>query len=305
MYQPPRTVISRVIRCTARERGIQVSVLEGGSRTADVGGGHGAWLRLLGGFSLSLAGTPVSLPVNGQRLLAYLSIRGQVPRPVVAGTLWPDVSEHNAHGSLRTTMWRLHRGGTRLVEATGENLSLNPHVTVDIRVFAKAAQRALRSPVLLDEVGSDGDLLEASDLLPGWYDDWVIFERERLRQLRLHTLEALAQRLAEQRRFAAALDTALEAIRIEPLRESAHRVVIGIHQAEGNVVEAVRHYHFVRDLLRVELGVEPSGQLTAMLPAATLSRGPGAGGNQHSPDTQRGTPAWPQQRMVTRLDMVR
>jgi DNA-binding SARP family transcriptional activator len=224
------------------------------------------WLRLLGGFSLSMAGAPVTLPVNGQRLLAYLSIRGRVPRPVVAGTLWPDVSEHNAHGSLRTTMWRLHRGGAKLVETRNENLALAPEITVDIRVFAEAAQRALHGPVPLGEVVTDGDLLAASELLPGWYDDWVIFERERLRQLRLHTLEAMAQRLAEQRRFAAGLDTALEAIRIEPLRESAHRVVIGIHLAEGNVVEAVRHYRFVRELLRDELGVKPSEQLTAMLP---------------------------------------
>ena len=257
-------------------------------RMAESGSGPGvAALRLLGGFSLSMAGTPVNLPVNGQRLLAYLSIRGRVPRPVVAGTLWPDVSEHNAHGSLRTTMWRLHRGGAKLVETNGENLALTSGVTVDIRVFARNAQRALRSPVLLDSVGEDGclqeglqcdmhsglhsglhdGLLDAAELLPGWYDDWVIFERERLRQLRLHTLEALAQRLSAQGRFAAALDTALEAIRIEPLRESAHRVVIGIHLAEGNICEAVRHYRFVRDLLREELGVEPSGQLTAMLPA--------------------------------------
>lgn len=279
-----------------------------------------ALLRLLGGFSLSLAGSPVSLPVNGQRLLAYLSIRGQVPRPVVAGTLWPEVSEHNAHGSLRTTIWRLHRSGARLVEATGENLALSPDVTVDIRVFAKAAQRALHSPVLLDSVGQgvgqgvghgvsqgvgqgvgeraagegmgivDGEsgLMATCELLPGWYDDWVIFERERLRQLRLHTLEALAQRLAQQHRFAAALDTALEAIRIEPLRESAHRVVIGIHLAEGNVVEAVRHYRFVRELLLEELGVEPSDQLTTMLPATV-----------RTPRPVGPAPA------VTRLDMAR
>ncbi|HET8642419.1 MAG TPA: BTAD domain-containing putative transcriptional regulator [Pseudonocardiaceae bacterium] len=289
-------------------------------RMAESGSGPGvAALRLLGGFSLSMAGTPVNLPVNGQRLLAYLSIRGRVPRPVVAGTLWPDVSEHNAHGSLRTTMWRLHRGGAKLVETSGENLALTSGVTVDIRVFARNAQRALRSPVLLDSAGEDGclqeglqcdlhsdlhcdqhsglhgglhdGLLDAAELLPGWYDDWVIFERERLRQLRLHTLEALAQRLSAQGRFAAALDTALEAIRIEPLRESAHRVVIGIHLAEGNICEAVRHYRFVRDLLREELGVEPSGQLAAMLPAG-LAAGLAAG--SRSGDG-----------MVTRLHMAR
>ncbi|MGH3450990.1 MAG: AfsR/SARP family transcriptional regulator, partial [Haloechinothrix sp.] len=92
------------------------------------------------------------------------------------------------------------------------------------------------------------------------------------RQLRLHTLEVLATRLAEQRRFAAALDTALEAIRLEPLRESAHRVVIGIHLAEGNVAEAMRHFRFVTDLLRAELGIAPSGELTRLMPAHLESK---------------------------------
>lgn len=243
-------------------------VPQDGPQTASGVGHNVAWLRLLGGFCLWLAGIPVTLPVNGQRLLAYLGIQGRAPRPVVAGTLWPDASEHKANGSLRTTMWRLNRNGAGLVETTGENLTLRPDVIVDIAVLAQATRQVLR------DVASSGGICNANDmvimsaeLLPGWYDDWVIFERERLRQLRLHTLEIVGQRLAEQRYFAAALDTALEAVRIEPLRESAHRVVIGIHLAEGNMVEAVRHYRFVCDLLDTELGVEPSDQLARMLPA--------------------------------------
>jgi DNA-binding SARP family transcriptional activator len=245
------------------------------SRTT-IGAGHdAARLRLLGGFDLWLAGRPVSLPVNAQKLLAYLSIQGRVPRPVVAGTLWPDASEHNANGSLRTTMWRLHRNGARLVETAGENLALSPEVTVDVGVFTQAISRVLRDAACSAAISNDNHVLTtASELLPGWYDDWVVFERERLRQLRLHTLEIVGQRLAEQRCFTAALDAALEAVRIEPLRESAHRVVIGIHLAEGNLVEAVRHYRFVRDLLGAELGVEPSDQLTGLLPAAVWQREP-------------------------------
>lgn len=230
---------------------------------------RGDWLRLLGGFRLSLSGAEVTVPVNGQRLLAYLSIRGAVPRADVAGTLWPDVSEHNAYGSLRTTMWRLHRAGSTLVETVGASLALSPRVTIDIRVFTDTAHSVLHDPPPAGNVSLESELqslTSASDLLPGWYDDWVIFERERLRQLRLHTLEALAVRLAEQHRFAAALDTALEAIRLEPLRESAHRVVVRIHLAEGNVAEAMRHFRFVRDLLHTELGVEPSPQLLDLLP---------------------------------------
>lgn len=236
------------------------------------------WLHLLGGFRLELAGTTVGVPVNGQRLLAYLSIRGAVPRADVAGTLWPDVSEHNAFGSLRTTMWRLHRAGAVLIETVGAGLALSKAVVTDVQVFSDTAHTVLHRPAP-SATESDSGVLEAevkslagaSELLPGWYDDWVIFERERLRQLRLHTLEALAVRLSAQRRFGAALDTALEAIRLEPLRESAHRVVVGIHLAEGNLAEAVRHFRFVRALLHDELGVEPSAALCDLLPQRLVS----------------------------------
>lgn len=226
---------------------------------------RGNWLRLLGGFALELSGSAVSVPANCQRLLAYLGLRGAVPRADVAGTLWPEVSERNAHGSLRTTIWRIHRCGEGIVDASGGRLSVAPSVNVDTRVFAERAHTVIGDGADLGEPDTV-PLPSELELLPGWYEDWVIFERERLRQLRLHTLEAYAMRLAAQGRYATALDLALETIRLEPLRESAHRVVIGIHIAEGNVVEAMRHYRFVTALLADELGVEPSPQLTALLP---------------------------------------
>jgi DNA-binding SARP family transcriptional activator len=104
------------------------------------------------------------------------------------------------------------------------------------------------------------------DLLPGWYDDWVLFERERLRQLRLHALETLALALAAEGRFAAAVEAGLAAIRTEPLRESAHRVVVRVHLAEGNLTEALRQYELCRRLFRAELGLEPSALLTDLVP---------------------------------------
>jgi DNA-binding SARP family transcriptional activator len=104
------------------------------------------------------------------------------------------------------------------------------------------------------------------ELLTGWYDDWVLVERERIRQLRLHALESLALTLAGQRRFALGLEAALAAVRAEPLRESAHRTVIQVHVLEGNVVEALRQAEHCRRLLRDELGLEPSSLLAAVLP---------------------------------------
>jgi DNA-binding SARP family transcriptional activator len=115
------------------------------------------------------------------------------------------------------------------------------------------------------------------DLLPGWYDDWVIFERERIRQRLLHALEALSRRLVAEGRCADAVEAAISAVSADPLRESANRVLIEAHLAEGNVVEARRVYERYRDTVRGELGVEPGEQLTRLARTGFLpqSRGPG------------------------------
>jgi DNA-binding SARP family transcriptional activator len=222
-------------------------------------------LRLFDGFRLEYDSTTVPVSVNGQRLLAFLALRGNATRADSAGTLWPEVTETRASGSLRTTMWRLHRGGIRMVESRANVLTLAAEVRVDVRTFIDAASH------IEQFTASDAaqvPVLDGGELLPGWYDDWVLFERERLRQIRLHALETLAEHLTERRRYARALEAALQCVQLEPLRESAHRAVLTIHLAEHNVAEALRHYEFFRQLLYDEMGIEPSPQLQQMLPEA-------------------------------------
>ncbi|MGH3797295.1 MAG: AfsR/SARP family transcriptional regulator [Pseudonocardiaceae bacterium] len=221
-------------------------------------------LRLFGGFRLEYAGTNVTVSLNGQRLLAFLGIRGNTTRAGSAGTLWPEATEGRAHGSLRTTIWRLHRIGTPLVDSHAGVLTLAPDVRVDVHEFTAAAARIQRS------AESDGEQIQVfttGELLPGWYDDWLLFERERLRQIRLHALEALVRQLTVRGQYARALDAALQCVQLEPLRESAHRAVLQIHLAEHNIAEALRHYELFRRFLREELGIEPSPELRDMLAA--------------------------------------
>jgi DNA-binding SARP family transcriptional activator len=106
---------------------------------------------------------------------------------------------------------------------------------------------------------------DALNLLPGFYDDWALIERERVRQRVLHALEALSERLAAGGRFADAIESALLATSAEPLRESAHRSLIRAHVAEGNLTEARRAYLAYQGLMQRELGVLPSRHFTASL----------------------------------------
>src|SRR5690606_32517921 len=98
----------------------------------------------------------------------------------------------------------------------------------------------------------------------------------RLRQLRLHALEALAYRFLAYGRHADALGVALEAIRIDPLRESPRRAVIAVHLDEGNQIEALRHYVSYRQLLQHELGVEPSPRLVQLVGSIPVRARPDA-----------------------------
>ncbi|WP_324609622.1 AfsR/SARP family transcriptional regulator [Streptomyces sp. WM6386] len=227
-------------------------------------------LRLLGQFRLELDTGSVELGRNGQRLLAYLGLRGRVSRTVLAGTLWPEVTEGHARGSLRTTLWKLPPGEPPLIGCRGDALQVTPALRVDVHAFTRTALCVVQGDG--PRVGPALGLLTGEDLLPGWDEDWVLLERERLRQLRLHALDALAEALMRQGRPALAMEAAWASVRAEPLRESAHRAVVSAHLAEGNVVEAVRHYDAFCRLLDEELGVEPSPRFARMLPERPRDR---------------------------------
>jgi DNA-binding SARP family transcriptional activator len=222
-----------------------------------------------GFIPLRCEGELVSLPPSAQRLLALLALHDRpLLRPHVAGTLWLDTPDERASANLRSSLWRLNRPGPRLVDATSFQLRLAPDVRVDVREAAALAHQLLSRTG--GTSGDEADLapdprLLTGELLPDWYDDWVMLERERLRQLSLHALEALGDLLLAAGRLGAALEAALEAVAMEPLRESAHRLLIRIHLAEGNAAEAIREFELCGRLFRDQLGLEPSPQLAQLV----------------------------------------
>jgi DNA-binding SARP family transcriptional activator len=127
------------------------------------------------------------------------------------------------------------------------------------------ATRLIKGTVSRDDLAVSPSWADALDLLPGWYDDWALMERERVRQRILHALEALSRRLTDAGRYADAVEAAMLAISAEPLRESAQRALIEAHIGEGNLAEARRCYHAYHDLVRRELGVDPSSDLLTVL----------------------------------------
>jgi DNA-binding SARP family transcriptional activator len=228
-----------------------------------------ASLQLLDSFELTCGSRRLELPLPAQRLLAFLALHDQpMLRGFVAGTLWLDSNEAHAAGSLRSALWRTRRVGLRLVEARGRRLELASVVAVDVRTVVAWARRVLDPATELR--GADvAPIWRPGQLLPDWYEDWVEIERARLRELRAHALEALCHRLTAAGRFGEATEAGLAAVRDEPLRESAHRGLIGVHLAEGNRAAALHQYRAFAHLLRDEVGMSPSSRMEQLMESIT------------------------------------
>jgi len=221
---------------------------------------------LLGGFAVCEDDVEVRLPAASPRLVALTALhRGPISRPRLAEQLWPHLGEHRAIASLRSTLSRLRGASPRLIAPGSTDVAIGEGVRVDVWEREELAAQLLEKP------GDDGcrDAIDqlTTELLPGWHDDWVMFERDRLREISMHAIESQAIALAGDRRFALAIAAVYEAIRLDPLRESAVRILIEIHLAEGNRAQAAQCYLAFRDRLRAALRIDPSDEMrTLVLP---------------------------------------
>ncbi|WP_199439909.1 AfsR/SARP family transcriptional regulator [Umezawaea beigongshangensis] len=218
-----------------------------------------AQLALVGGFRLVVGPEDPLIPPNGQRLLAFLGLRSRpASRTALSAALWPDAPERRASASLRSTLWRLARlCPTGLLVAGPTDIALHPSVEVDVHTIEREVRTLCSDESDSAEAPLDVSVLQ-HDLLPDWTDEWLDGQREWFRQVRLHALDALCAHHRERGRFHRALQAGIAAVTTEPLRESAHRELVALHLAEGNVAEALRQYRMFDRMLRAELGVGPS-----------------------------------------------
>lgn len=220
----------------------------------------GLRLEILGSFALRNGGDALVVPMDAQRLVAFLALHPHpLPRPYVAGRLWPNKTDARALGSLRSALCRGNSQGRGLVETIDNRVVLGKDVAVDFREASALAHRLVTGvQETVDEVEAS---LLAPELLPGWYDEWLATEREVFRELRVHALERAAAAALAHGRLGAALEATLAAIAADPVRESAHRLLIEVFLAEGNASKALRHYRQIHQ----ELGMQPSDQLRELV----------------------------------------
>ncbi len=218
----------------------------------------GLRVQLLGEYCLTYNGVRVTA-VHSPRLrtlLAYLILHRGAPQPRqhLAFLLWPDSAEEQARTNLRNLVHLLRQAlphSDCCLRCEGQVLLWEPHVpyvldTVEFEATIQAG--ALQAAVELYH----------GDLLPECYGDWIVPERERLRQLYIAALDRLAQQMEVARDYGAALGYVQRLVQEDPLCETHCRRLIRLQMLAGDRAAALRTYHACATALRRELGVEPA-----------------------------------------------
>jgi DNA-binding SARP family transcriptional activator len=228
-------------------------------------------LDLLGGFR-ARAATGVVLPLptrKTQALLAFLAVPpGQThPRGKLATLFWGDMGQKQSRGNLRQALARLRRtlGDPEVLWLDGEEVGLDPaRVVSDVQRFEACAAEG--TPEALAEAARlyQGDFLAGLSLQEAPFEEWLLAQRERLRE---QAMEVIARLLTHHRRVGeleAALQSALQLLSLDPLQEPVHRTLMRLYAQLGRRGAALRQYQVCSAALERELRVEPEPETKAL-----------------------------------------
>jgi DNA-binding SARP family transcriptional activator/ABC-type cobalamin/Fe3+-siderophores transport system ATPase subunit len=226
-------------------------------------------VTLLGGFEARReTGAAVDMPAKkAQALLAYLAmLPGRAHRrDALAALLWGGIDEQAARASLRQAIFALRKAlgaAERYVLVSDANtLALDP-AAVDVDVVAFERLVAATTPTALESAAAvyRGDLLAGFNIDEAPFEEWLLGERDRLRE---RAIDALTRLLALQRTAAAlapAVQTALKLLALDPLQEPVHRTLMTVYVRQGRRDAALRQYRACVATLQRELGVEPEAE---------------------------------------------
>lgn len=222
-------------------------------------------VRLLGKFEVQVDRRPVEIQLRAaQSLLAYLLLNAGTDqrREQLAGLIWPDMTDTKAKDNLRHTLWVIRKAlGNRDYLLT-DDLSVSFNTTLDYWLDTVA----LTGKTVLEATADDLIAivsLYCGELLPGFYDDWVVLERERLQAAFERKMALLLDKLVEAQRWPEVLDWGERWIALGQVPEPAYRALMSAHAGLEDMASVATVYQRCVEALQNELGVEPAAQTRA------------------------------------------
>ena len=225
-------------------------------------------ILLLGGFQLRKGDQAIDLPGRRERaLLAYLAMPAGEPRSrdKLAGMLWSGRPDKQARDSLKQAMLRLRKALDGLQPAAlpsnREFVTLDPAaISVDVAEFERLTSEGTPEVLARAMTLYRGDLLDGLEVPDPTFEEWLLMERQRLRDLAREALAALLTRHMADGAHDQAAAVARRLVALDPLREDAHRALMRIYAGQGQTALALKQYQNCRDRLQAELGVKPEAE---------------------------------------------
>ena len=243
-------------------------------------------VRLLGHFDVQLDSTPVKLASRpAQLLFAYLALHPGTAhrREWLAGLFWPESTESNARRNLRQAIWQIRHtfeAGAAWFASNNLTIAFNPPAAfrLDAALFngSPAAAAGAAGIAAITETTPVEPLVAAAsayrgELLPGFYEDWVLLEREQVQARFEQVMSLLLGRLIEARRWNDVLQWGEHWIALGHTPEAAYRALMTAHAALEDISQAADTYRRCVEALRRDMDVEPSEQTRALY--ERISRG--------------------------------
>ena len=209
-------------------------------------------------------------------LLAYLVLHPESahPRQQLAYLLWPASSESQARTNLRKWLHLLRRAlpdSDQFLDVSSRAIRWRSDApfALDVASFEMLTKSATQAQER-DELATAKSTLEQAlalyqgDLLPGWYEDWVLARREALQQKLVQSLDQLGHLSEAEGDYQAAIAHAQHLLHVDPLYEAAYRNLMRLFAQTGDRTHALRAYQTCADILMRELGVEPDAPTTSL-----------------------------------------
>jgi DNA-binding SARP family transcriptional activator len=235
-------------------------------------------LSFLGCFHVCLDDRPVTCFKSNKvrALLAYLAVEADRPhrREALAGLLWPDRTDRDALSNLRYALASLRR-------TIGDHAATPPFLLITPQTiqFNPASDYWLDVAELGRQIADGAEPVSAQFLyrgsfLPGFsiggaapFEEWALLRREQISVQVMSLLGSLAAYHEARGDYQAAQSCARQQVALEPWSEEAHRTLMRVLALDGQRSAALHQYHTCRDLLRDELGVEPTEETVALYEA--------------------------------------
>ncbi|MCB8943532.1 MAG: tetratricopeptide repeat protein [Ardenticatenaceae bacterium] len=234
-------------------------------------------IQLFGGLTISQGETPVSGFISHKvpALLAYLAVTHRPhQRDTLAALFWGEMSEADAKNNLRQALSNLRKQLDPYLLVTRETVQFNtavPH-TLDTAQFERHLQNG-RDAHEANRIAAfqQAAALYQGDFLAGFFvreapefEEWLLAQRVRYRELALHTLHTLTEHHLSRGEYGRAIDSATRLLALDAWREEAHRQLMLAQLRSGQRSAALAQYELCRQLLDEELGVEPSPETIAL-----------------------------------------